>query len=103
MILSFLPLLKKRIQNENNYHLKVYLFTMLFSIRAIFLIAFLFILNINIIIASDIEIKNSFNYQCLWVVRDALKSQQSIDELVNFASEKNINDLFVQVRGRGDA
>ena len=103
MILSFLPLLKKRIQNENNYHLKVYLFTMLFSIRAIFLIAFLFILNINIIIANDIEIKNSFNYQCLWVVRDALKSQQSIDELVNFASEKNINDLFVQVRGRGDA
>ena len=103
MILSFLPLLKKRIQNENNYHLKVYLFKMLFSIRAIFLIAFLFILNINIIIANDIEIKNSFNYQCLWVVRDALKSQQSIDELVNFASEKNINDLFVQVRGRGDA
>tara|TARA_B100000700_G_scaffold193225_1_gene212784 strand:- start:313 stop:1548 length:1236 start_codon:yes stop_codon:yes gene_type:complete len=95
--------LKKRIQNENNYHLKVYLFKMLFSIRAIFLIAFLFILNINIIIANDIEIKNSFNYQCLWVVRDALKSQQSIDELVNFASEKNINDLFVQVRGRGDA
>ena len=103
MILSFLPLLKKRIQNENNYHLKVYLFTMLFSIRAIFLIAFLFILNINIIIASDVDNKNSFNYQCLWVVRDALKSQQSIDELVNFASEKNINDLFVQVRGRGDA
>ena len=39
----------------------------------------------------------------LWVIRDILKSKRSIDEMVNFAIEKNINQLFVQVRGRGDS
>ena len=85
-------------QNENNSHLKV-----VFSKRAILMIALLFILNLNFIFSKDIDNDNSINYQCLWVVRDALKSEKSIDELINFASEKQINDLFVQVRGRGDA
>ena len=67
------------------------------------MIALLFILNLNFIFSKDIDNDNSINYQCLWVVRDALKSEKSIDELINFASEKQINDLFVQVRGRGDA
>ena len=39
----------------------------------------------------------------LWVIRDILKSKRSIDDMVNFAIEKNINHLFVQVRGRGDS
>ena len=39
----------------------------------------------------------------LWVIRDVLKSKRSIDDMVNFAIEKNINHLFVQVRGRGDS
>ena len=39
----------------------------------------------------------------LWVIRDVLKSKKSIDDMVNFAIEKNINHLFVQVRGRGDS
>ena len=39
----------------------------------------------------------------LWVIRDVLKSKSSIDDMVNFAIEKNINHLFVQVRGRGDS
>ncbi len=73
------------------------------SSRAILQVALLFTLNFNIIFSKDIDKGNSFNYQCLWVVRDALQSQKSIDDLINFASEKNINDLFVQVRGRGDA
>tara|TARA_B100001750_G_scaffold187042_1_gene156378 strand:- start:997 stop:2220 length:1224 start_codon:yes stop_codon:yes gene_type:complete len=85
-------------QNENNSHLKV-----VFSKRAILMIALLFILNLNFIFSKEIDNDNSINYQCLWVVRDALKSEKSIDELINFASEKQINDLFVQVRGRGDA
>ncbi len=73
------------------------------SSRAILQVALLFTLNFNIIFSKDIDKGNSFNYQCLWVVRDALQSRKSIDDLINFASEKNINDLFVQVRGRGDA
>ena len=85
-------------QNENNSYLKV-----VFSKRAILMIALLFILNLNFIFSKEIDNDNSINYQCLWVVRDALKSEKSIDELINFASEKQINDLFVQVRGRGDA
>ena len=73
------------------------------SSRAILQVALLFTLNFNFIFSKDIDKGNSFNYQCLWVVRDALQSRKSIDDLINFASEKNINDLFVQVRGRGDA
>ena len=73
------------------------------SSRAILQVALLFTLNFNIIFSKDIDKGNSFNYQCLWVVRDALQSRKSIDGLINFASEKNINELFVQVRGRGDA
>ena len=73
------------------------------SSRAILQVALLFTLIFNIIFSKDIDKGNSFNYQCLWVVRDALQSRKSIDDLINFASEKNINDLFVQVRGRGDA
>lgn len=75
----------------------------LVSTRAIFQVALLFILNFNILLSRDIDNDYSFNYQCLWVVRDALQTKESIDELINFASERNINDLFVQVRGRGDA
>jgi len=75
----------------------------LVSTRAIFQVALLFILNFNILLSRDIDNNYSFNYQCLWVVRDALQTKESIDELINFASERNINDLFVQVRGRGDA
>ena len=85
-------------QNENNLYLKVVFFK-----RAMLMIALLFILNLNFIFSKDIDNDNSINYQCIWVVRDALKSEKSIDELINFASEKQINDLFVQVRGRGDA
>ncbi|HJM15327.1 MAG TPA: family 10 glycosylhydrolase, partial [SAR86 cluster bacterium] len=95
--------MKKKIRNEYNSYLIVNFSSSLISRRAIFQVALLFILNLNIAISRDIDNDYSFNYQCLWVVRDALQSKNSIDELINFASEKNINDLFVQVRGRGDA
>lgn len=39
----------------------------------------------------------------LWVVRHSLTSAQSIDEVVALAEELHFTDLFVQVRGRGDA
>lgn len=39
----------------------------------------------------------------LWVVRTALLSQQTVDQVVEAAYEGGFTDLFVQVRGRGDA
>ena len=90
-------------QNEYNLYLEVVFSNTVLFKRAISMVALLFISNLNIIFSKDIDKNNSINYQCLWVVRDALKSEKSIDELINFASEKKINDLFVQVRGRGDA
>jgi uncharacterized lipoprotein YddW (UPF0748 family) len=41
--------------------------------------------------------------RALWVCRDALTSTESIVRLVEIASLANINTLFVQVRGAGDA
>ncbi|MFA5728609.1 MAG: family 10 glycosylhydrolase [Candidatus Neomarinimicrobiota bacterium] len=39
----------------------------------------------------------------LWVVRDQLYSQEKIETFIDFAVQNEIQDLFVQVRGRGDA
>lgn len=39
----------------------------------------------------------------LWVIRDQLTTRAKIDEFINFARQNNIRQLFVQVRGRGDA
>src|SRR5204862_832337 len=39
----------------------------------------------------------------LWVVRTALVSPEAVDRVVDGAIEGGITDLFVQVRGRGDA
>jgi uncharacterized lipoprotein YddW (UPF0748 family) len=39
----------------------------------------------------------------LWVVRTALVSPEAVDRVVDGAQEGGITDLFVQVRGRGDA
>jgi uncharacterized lipoprotein YddW (UPF0748 family) len=39
----------------------------------------------------------------LWVVRHSITSTSKIDTLLHLAQECGITDLFVQVRGRGDA
>lgn len=39
----------------------------------------------------------------VWVVRTALTSPESVDEVVERAHEAGLNTLFIQVRGRGDA
>ncbi len=39
----------------------------------------------------------------LWVVRTALLSPDAVDQVVEAAHEGGFTDLFVQVRGRGDA
>lgn len=39
----------------------------------------------------------------MWVVRDQIRTSESIDKIIDFAKRNHFTDLFVQVRGRGDA
>ena len=55
------------------------------------------------LVAGEDEKVSPLYDRYLWVIRDVLKSKRSINDMVNFAIEKNINHLFVQVRGRGDS
>ena len=73
-------------------------------LRAIILIALLFISmsHPNLIAGEGDEIP-PLDHRCIWVTRDVLKSKRTLDDMVNFAIEKNINHLFIQVRGRGDS
>jgi uncharacterized lipoprotein YddW (UPF0748 family) len=41
--------------------------------------------------------------RALWVVRDALRSVDTIDRMIDFAVQARFHLLFVQVRGRGEA
>lgn len=39
----------------------------------------------------------------MWIVRDQMTGRESIDKFIEFADRNGFTDLFVQVRGRGDA
>jgi len=68
------------------------------------LIALLFMsISYPSLVAGEDEKVSPLYDRYLWVIRDVLKSKRSIDDMVSFAIEKNINHLFVQVRGRGDS
>ena len=41
--------------------------------------------------------------RALWIVRHAITTPGRVDQVVDIASQMNINTLLVQVRGRGDA
>jgi uncharacterized lipoprotein YddW (UPF0748 family) len=41
--------------------------------------------------------------KALWVVRDILKSKVETDKMIAFTEKARITDVFLQVRGRGDA
>lgn len=49
------------------------------------------------------EILQAKPVQGIWVVRHSITSPQKVRKLVKFAAENGYTDLFVQVRGRGDA
>ncbi len=66
--------------------------------------ATVFVALIFIIISSVYgQRRTKFDYRCLWVVRNALISERTIDDAINFADRYGFNNLIVQVRGRGDA
>ena len=54
----------------------------------------------TIINANTLQQKNN---RYLWVVRNALIAEKNIDEMIQFATLNRINNIIVQVRGRGDA
>jgi uncharacterized lipoprotein YddW (UPF0748 family) len=66
------------------------------SFRAVVITA-LFLLLIEQLMAKDAT------RLAMWVVRDQITSQNSIDKLIDYASRNGFTDLFVQVRGRGDS
>jgi len=39
----------------------------------------------------------------MWIIRDQLLKKELVDRFINFAEKNGFTDLFVQVRGRGDA
>lgn len=45
----------------------------------------------------------SQSHRGLWIVRDQLYSKEKIDAFLDFATQNGFYDLFVQIRGRGDA
>ena len=42
-------------------------------------------------------------FKAFWATRFCLTSEESIDNLIDFAVAGGCSDIFVQVRGRGDA
>jgi len=54
-------------------------------------------------LARSTSVQPSDEIRALWVVRDALKSPEDIERLVDLATRTRFHILFIQVRGRGDA
>jgi len=52
---------------------------------------------------SKISRSSTFDQRYIWVVRNTLTNKDSIDRLIDFATENRFNNILVQVRGRGDA
>lgn len=64
--------------------------------------AFFFCIFIFSVIA-DGRAQESVPVRALWVVRDAMKTKESIDKMTATLVSAGITDVFLQVRGRGDA
>ena len=52
---------------------------------------------------STFVIAENNTVKALWIVRDDMVSKKSIDAAILFSVEKKFTDIFVQIRGRGDA
>ena len=61
---------------------------------------FIFFLSFSNLNASLLPKLNS---SCLWVKAESILDTTSIDSVINFSLQNNIDKLFFQVRSRGDA
>ena len=67
-------------------------------IRALIITALFFFSN-QVILAQLSDLKT----RCLWVVRESMYSESSIDSALVYAYQSNYDIVFIQVRGRGYA
>jgi len=56
-----------------------------------------------ILILLAIPLQAKLQVKGLWVVRGTLSTSNRVDRMIRFASSGGYTDIFVQVRGRGDA
>ena len=77
---------------DNTYNIKK-------SNRALRYIALFFILQ-SILFS---EILKNVNDKYIWVNRESIIDTSSINSVLSFAHSNNINKIFFQIRGRGDA
>ncbi len=72
-----------------------------------FLVAILLIMGgaIHIMVGCGVDPEAAIDseFRGLWVVRTSMKSQASIEQVIERAYESNFNALLVQVNGRGEA
>ena len=77
---------------DKNYNIKK-------SNRALKYIALFFILQ-NILFS---EILKNVNDKYMWVKMESVADTSNIDSVLSFAQKNNIDKIFFQIRGRGDA
>ena len=77
---------------DKNYNIKK-------SNRALKYIALFFILQ-NILFS---EILKNVNDKYIWVKMESVADTSNIDSVLSFAQKNNIDKIFFQIRGRGDA
>ncbi len=56
-----------------------------------------------LVVAGHLPAQEPSKTKALWVVRDVLKSKAETDKMIAFVEKARITDVFLQVRGRGDA
>lgn len=70
------------------------------SIKRVILLITLFCF---FLLGNNLENNLQFDHVGVWVVRNSMVNKKEIDHFIDFAKNNGITDLFVQIRGRGDA
>ncbi len=59
--------------------------------------------TLNILFSNPTAFPSKIDNKCLWIVRTSMTSKEKIDKAMAFAYSSGYNNVFIQVRGRGDA
>ena len=95
MVLNLMKRMKKKKNNiffNLNFHVKI-------KNRALQFIALFFIIQ-NIVFSN---ILSDINNKYIWVNKESLIDTVKIDSVISFVENNNIDNIFFQVRSRGDA
>ena len=69
----------------------------------VLIIFFSLIFSLNILFSTSSTFSSKIINKYLWIVRSSMVSKEKIDQAMEFAYNAGYNNVFVQVRGRGDA